>query len=157
MLPLLQIMVVTWSGPKHYLNQCWIIANWAVGNKFQLNSNPKCSDIHSRKSNCKMTAILSQLQCVNPDHDHNTDMMCNRYFMQRSLNANSVRGCINLIILMLGWNSSQSTVWSLVHLNSISCHSGMHYWMYLNIESRTDYDETCDLHLFIFGMKRKYM
>ena len=28
---------VTWSAPSHYLNQCWNIVNWILGNKFQWN------------------------------------------------------------------------------------------------------------------------
>ena len=27
------------SGPSHYLNQCWIIANWTIGNELKWNSN----------------------------------------------------------------------------------------------------------------------
>ena len=28
---------VTWSAPSHYLNQCWNIVSWTLGNKFQWN------------------------------------------------------------------------------------------------------------------------
>ena len=28
-----------WSAPTHYLNQCWYIVNWTLGNKFQWNLN----------------------------------------------------------------------------------------------------------------------
>ena len=29
----------TWTAPSHYLNQCWNIVNWTLGNKIQLNFN----------------------------------------------------------------------------------------------------------------------
>ena len=31
--------LVACSAPSHYLNQCWLIVNWALRNKVQLNSN----------------------------------------------------------------------------------------------------------------------
>ena len=33
------VMLVPWTAPGHYLNQCWNIVNWALGNKFQWNLN----------------------------------------------------------------------------------------------------------------------
>ena len=36
---LIQIMAFTYSAPSHYLNQCWHIVNWTIGNKFQWNFN----------------------------------------------------------------------------------------------------------------------
>ena len=31
--------LVAWPAPSHYLNQCWNIVNWTIGNKFQWNIN----------------------------------------------------------------------------------------------------------------------
>ena len=32
--------LVAWSAPSHYLNQCWNIVNWTLGNQLQCNCNP---------------------------------------------------------------------------------------------------------------------
>ena len=29
--------LVAWTAPSHYLNQCWNIVNWTLGNKFRWN------------------------------------------------------------------------------------------------------------------------
>ena len=31
--------LVAWPAPSHYLNQCWKIVNWTLGNKLQWNLN----------------------------------------------------------------------------------------------------------------------
>ena len=36
---LIQIMVVASSAPSHYLNQCWNIVNWTLGNRLKWNLN----------------------------------------------------------------------------------------------------------------------
>ena len=36
---LVQIMVVAYLAPSHYLNQCWVIVNWTLRNKLQWNFN----------------------------------------------------------------------------------------------------------------------
>ena len=46
---LVQIMAAAWSVPSHYLNQCWFIVNWNLGNKLQLNLLQKFIHFHSRK------------------------------------------------------------------------------------------------------------
>ena len=50
--------------PSHYLNQCWVIVNWTLRNKFQWNINQNTKlFIHEKASEnivCKMTAILSR-------------------------------------------------------------------------------------------------
>ena len=58
--------------PSHYLNQCWIIVNWAPGNKLQWNLN-KNSNIFIKENAfeivlCETATILSQPQCVNVSH-----------------------------------------------------------------------------------------
>ena len=32
-----RLLVVVWPAPSHYLNQCWNIVDWTIGNKFQWN------------------------------------------------------------------------------------------------------------------------
>ena len=54
--------------PSHYLNQCWIIVNWTIANKFQwnfyCNSNIFSEENMFENVVCKiMLSILSQLQC----------------------------------------------------------------------------------------------
>ena len=57
------------TAPSHYLNQCWNIVKWIIGNKLQWNFN-RNSDIFIQENAfesivCEMTAILSRPQCVN--------------------------------------------------------------------------------------------
>ena len=56
--------LVAYSVPSHYLNQCWVIVNWTLRNKFQWNcyQNTKLF-IHENVSEniiCEMAAILSR-------------------------------------------------------------------------------------------------
>ena len=63
-----------WSAPSHYLNQCWHIVNWTIGNKLQWNLNRNSHIFTQEKAFenvvWKMEAILSRLQCVNSDLRH---------------------------------------------------------------------------------------
>ena len=58
-----------WTAPSHYLNQCWIIANWTLRNKFQWNFNRNSNIfIHENAIEsvvCEMAFILSRPQWVN--------------------------------------------------------------------------------------------
>ena len=58
--------LVAWMAPRHYLNQCWNIVNWTLGNKFQLNLNQNYAfsfkKMHLKMLSAKMAAILSQHQ-----------------------------------------------------------------------------------------------
>ena len=61
--------LVAWTAPSHYLNQCWDIVNWILGNKLQWNFNHN-SNIFIQENAfenvvCEMASILSQPQCVN--------------------------------------------------------------------------------------------
>ena len=57
-------LLVTYSAPSHYLNQCWVIANWTLSNKLQWNFNHNSKlFIHENASKnivCEMVAILSR-------------------------------------------------------------------------------------------------
>ena len=57
-------------SPSHYLNQCWNIVNWTLGNKLQWNFNGN-SYIFIQENAlenvvCEMASILSRPQCVKP-------------------------------------------------------------------------------------------
>ena len=56
--------LVAYSAPSHYLNQCWVIVNWALGKKLRWNFNQNTKlFIHENASEnfvCKMTDILSR-------------------------------------------------------------------------------------------------
>ena len=60
-------IIVAWSAPSHYLNQCWNIIDWTLRNKLHWNFN-RNSDIFIHENVLeyvsKMVAILSQPQCV---------------------------------------------------------------------------------------------
>ena len=63
------VWLVAWSAPSHYLNQCWNIVHWNLGNKLQWNFN-RYSNLFIPENGfesvvCEMAAILSQPQCVN--------------------------------------------------------------------------------------------
>ena len=64
--------LVAWTTPSHYLNQCWNIINWALGNKLQWNFN-RNSNIFIEENTfenvvCEMLFISSWPQCVNEIH-----------------------------------------------------------------------------------------
>ena len=54
--------LVAYSAPSHYVNQCWVIVNWILGNKLQWNFNQNIKlFIHENATEnivCKMAAIL---------------------------------------------------------------------------------------------------
>ena len=55
-------------APSHYLNQCWNIVNWTLGNKLQWNLNRNLNifiEENAFENVWKMAAILSRPQCVN--------------------------------------------------------------------------------------------
>ena len=59
----LRLWLVAWLMPSHYLNQCWLIVDWTLGNKFQWNVNQntiilKIENVFE-KVICKMATILS--------------------------------------------------------------------------------------------------
>ena len=56
-----------WTAPSHYLNQCWIIVDWTLGNKLQWNHN-RNSNIFIQENAfesvvCETASILSRPQC----------------------------------------------------------------------------------------------
>ena len=57
------------SSPSHYLNQCWNIVKWTLGNKLHWNFNRNSyifiQENAFEKVVWKMAAILSRSQCVN--------------------------------------------------------------------------------------------
>ena len=61
--------LVAWSAPSHYMNQCWGIVNWTLGNKLQWNFNQNIKlFIHENVSEnivCEMAAILFRWRWVN--------------------------------------------------------------------------------------------
>ena len=61
---LVQVMVVAYSTPSHYLNQYWVIVNWTLRNKLQWLSNQNIKlFIHENASQnivCEIAAILSR-------------------------------------------------------------------------------------------------
>ena len=63
------LSVVTWMAPSHYLNECWSIVNWTLGNKLHWNLNRNfyifIQENAFENVLWKMAAILSWPQCVN--------------------------------------------------------------------------------------------
>ena len=60
-------LLVAWSAPSHYLNQCWRIVNWNPRNKFKWNR--KRNAFHSRKCRLENDGHFFQLQRLTP-HVH---------------------------------------------------------------------------------------
>ena len=70
-LRLFGVRVMCCSAPSLYLNQCWIIVNWTLGEKNQWNSNKnEAIFVQELKKNefqniaSKMAAVLSRPQCI---------------------------------------------------------------------------------------------
>ena len=65
--------LATCTAPSHYLNQCWNIVNWTLGNKLKwsLNQNLYIFLQENAFENAvrKTAAILSRPQCVNVDQE----------------------------------------------------------------------------------------
>ena len=57
-----------WPAPSHYLNQCWHIVNWTLGNKLQSNFNRNSNIFFQEKAFenvvWKIAAMLSRHQCI---------------------------------------------------------------------------------------------
>ena len=72
-----------------YLNQCWVICNWAIGNIFQWNFNQN-STICIEKNPFEnavwnMSAILSWPQCVNRSPGVNVSCIYKLYWYQSDI------------------------------------------------------------------------
>ena len=56
-------------GRRHYVNQCWIIVNWALANIFQWKFNQNTTLFIEENAHenvvCEMASILPRPQCVN--------------------------------------------------------------------------------------------
>ena len=61
-------IIVAYSAPSHYLNQCWVFVNWTLRNKLQWNFNQDTKlFIHENASEyivCEMVAILTRRRWV---------------------------------------------------------------------------------------------
>ena len=72
-----------WPAPSYYLNQCWNIVNWALGNKFQWNFNQNTTFFIEENGFeyvvWKLTAILSRPQCVNNNNTDNGSFVLGRW------------------------------------------------------------------------------
>ena len=60
---------IVWTAPSHYLNHCWNIVNWTLGNKLQWNFN-RNSNIFIQENAfenvvCKMASICLGLNVLN--------------------------------------------------------------------------------------------
>ena len=61
--------LVTWLAPSHYLNQCYNIVNWILGNKLQWNFNQNqyiFIQENAFENVCKLASISSPPQWLNP-------------------------------------------------------------------------------------------
>ena len=62
-------MLVAYSAPSHYLNQCLHTVDWTPKNKFQWNLIEKITNFHARKCEfenavCIMAAVMARVQYV---------------------------------------------------------------------------------------------
>ena len=64
-----RLWLVAYWMPSHFLNQCWVIVNWTLGNHLQLNFNQNTKIfIHENVCEniiCEMVAILFRERWVN--------------------------------------------------------------------------------------------
>ena len=83
--------------PSHYLNQCWHTVNWALGNKFQWNSNEKISifiqEDAFENAACKVASIClgpNVLRGVPENLDDNKSTSINREASYPAITSTSV-------------------------------------------------------------------
>ena len=67
--------LVTYSAPSHYLNQCWVIVNWTLGDKLQwyFNQNTK-PFIHEKEF--KLSSVKRRPFCPGGDELTWYSVMC---------------------------------------------------------------------------------
>ena len=97
------LIVISWTAPSHYLNQCWNIVNWAPRNKLQwtLNRNSYIFIQEHAFENVvrKTTAILSPPQCVTLNHIFHIQVyICSIHSMERQLQQATNNSQINAFI-----------------------------------------------------------
>ena len=56
-------IMLLWSAPSHYLNQCWNTVNWTLGNKLQWNLNQNLNIFIQWKMHLKMLSAKWQQFC----------------------------------------------------------------------------------------------
>ena len=90
-------------APSHYLNQCWNVVNWTIGNKLQLNLRRKSyifiQENAFENAVWKLAAILSRPQCVNT-HWRSLDSYCST--VHYSINPSSGR-YLRISITIIIW------------------------------------------------------
>ena len=118
--------LVAWTAPSHYLNQCWNIVNWTLGNKlrenFNRNSNIFIQENAFENVVCEMASICLGLNELTPllkcllfgCSSSNNCGGCNAVFYKRR-NGRPVPRC----------NSRYSSWW---HHERKCC---QHYWPFV--------------------------
>ena len=65
-------LLVTYSARSHYLNQLWVIVNWTLRNKLQLNFNQDIKLFYCENASknivCEMSAMLPRGRWVKTPH-----------------------------------------------------------------------------------------
>ena len=126
---LVQIMACRLSAPSHYLNQCWVIVNWTLGNKFQWNFNQNTKlFIHENASEnvvCEMAVILSRGKWVkvitHPYPTTPTPIFCHtNKLVQRSANAMKIHASFKRLFLPAVHLKGGSLSWCNANRVSIS-------------------------------------
>ena len=114
--------LVPWPAPSHYLNQCWSIVMWNIGNKLQWNLN-KNSNIFIQENafECvvfEMAAILSRPQCVKLIKDSSPSRASYLFYVhcRRMAPISNIRhfGCMRPTRLCLGHNRYRHCLWILM-------------------------------------------
>ena len=89
-LSLVQVMSCRLVAPSHFLNQCWGVVNWTLGNKLKWNLNQNsCITVQENafENVLKMAAILSRPQCVNTCGNMGYNFRCYEISVNRSRGA----------------------------------------------------------------------
>ena len=94
------IETAPWSAPSHYLNQCWNIVNWTLGNKLQwhfiLNSYIFIQQNAFGNDVCKMPANLS-----GPQYVHKGTEDCSYFAHTKTIPCPALIISMNLLTVIL--------------------------------------------------------
>ena len=116
--------LVAWPVPSHYLNQCWNIVNWTLGNKIKWNLNRDLNIFIQENAFengvWKMAAVLSRPQCVKRRQLHPTAFeirTCKyNYIQPKTMNVITWL-CLNTLRSRQKWRHFADGIFKCIFLN----------------------------------------
>ena len=100
----IQIAACRLSG--HYLNQCWCIINWTIGNKFRQNFNWYTKKIHSKMSSVKWQQFCLGRNVLSKSQSHYFVICIPLSFPSLQLWSSIYHNCCCYPVISLGMGSA---------------------------------------------------